>query len=138
MEIDGVPQNIEHFGIESVSQDVPVTLGIVIDTSGSMIQKNKWVSALAAAEQFVESMRSGDEFFLMKFDQEADLLQDFTGDVDRMHDALRKWSSTRDQPTSRTRLLMYWTNTSVASTTRKHWSSSVAYSADHERQFRAT
>ena len=90
VEIAGVPQDRAHFSIANVNQDVPLTLGIAIDTSGSMIQANKWAAALDAADQFVQSMRKGDEFFLMEFDREAELQHDFTEDGARIGEALRR------------------------------------------------
>lgn len=59
---DGVPQEIESFSHE----DVPVTVGLVIDNSGSM--KTKRPEVIAAALTFVRSSNSQDEMFVVNFD----------------------------------------------------------------------
>ena len=81
---DGKPQTIKYFKAES---DLPLTLGILIDASGSqqhVLQIEKEVGG-----QFLqEILRPKDEAFVLSFDVNVDLLQDFTNSVSRLKDAL--------------------------------------------------
>lgn len=79
---DGVEQKIELF----TREDVPVSLGIVLDLSGSMRSKINQVRRSALA--FINAGNPGDEFFLIGFNDEVELLQDYTGDIDELSDAL--------------------------------------------------
>jgi len=73
--------------IESVSSDVaPVSMGLVIDTSGSMRPKLRTVSD--AARDLIRQMRPDDEAFLVQFKTEADLIQEFTSNRRELEDAL--------------------------------------------------
>jgi Ca-activated chloride channel family protein len=65
------PQQIKHFS----SEDVPVSLGIIVDTSGSMASKMDRVRE--AVKQFCDSANPQDEFFIITFSEEPRLLQDF-------------------------------------------------------------
>jgi VWFA-related protein len=60
---DGVAQRIEHFSHE----DIPVTVGLVVDGSGSMRPKHNDV--VTAARTFVESSNSSDEMFVVNFNE---------------------------------------------------------------------
>jgi Ca-activated chloride channel family protein len=60
---DGVPQTITHFS----HQDVPVTVGIVIDNSGSM--RPKRAEVIAAALAFAASSNPQDQMFLVNFNE---------------------------------------------------------------------
>ena len=79
---DGVEQKIESFARE----DVPVSMGIVLDLSGSMRGKTSQVNRAALA--FLQAGNPGDEFFLIGFNDRVELLQDYTGDIDEISDAL--------------------------------------------------
>jgi VWFA-related protein len=81
---DGVPQKISHF---TQDRDVPVSVGILLDTSGSMIEKMR--SATAAVERFVNSIHKDDDIFLMSFAGRIHLEQDFTNDRGRLSRALQ-------------------------------------------------
>lgn len=73
---DGVLQTTSHFDAERV----PVSLGLAIDTSGSMVGE-KWTAAQAAVRRFlVDLLGSQDEVFLYRFDSRAQLVQPWTGD----------------------------------------------------------
>ena len=76
---DGVKQDLAYF---STGDRVPVSLGIIFDTSGSMIDKIDGVRD--AVEHFVKSVSSGDEIFLVRFSESAELVQDFTDDRRRI------------------------------------------------------
>jgi VWFA-related protein len=58
--------------------DTPVSIGIVVDTSGSMSWK--LAAAEAALQHFVRTMNPNDQFFLIAFSDRSFLLQDFTND----------------------------------------------------------
>jgi VWFA-related protein len=71
---DKVPQTLKSFTAET---DQPLTLGILLDTSGS--QQRVLPLEQQAGSQFLEQvLRSKDEAFLVSFDVNVDLLQDFT------------------------------------------------------------
>jgi len=76
---DGVKQELAYF---STGDRVPVSLGILFDTSGSMIDKIEGVSD--AVEHFVKSVAPGDEIFLIRFSDQAEVVQDFTDDRRRI------------------------------------------------------
>src|SRR5262245_41234514 len=75
--------------IESVSsEEAPVSMGLAIDTSGSMRAKLYTVSD--AARGLIRQMRPDDEAFLVQFQTEAELLQEFTSDRRELEEALRR------------------------------------------------
>lgn len=69
---DKVKQDITHFS----DDDVPVSLGIVFDVSGSM--KGKLDRARDALRAFIQTSHDEDDFFLVGFNQRANLLAEFT------------------------------------------------------------
>ena len=77
---DNKPVEVTHFSAERT----PVSLGIVVDTSGSM-QGEKWGAAVNAIDRFLRMMSDElDEFFLYRFSANADLVADWTADRDRL------------------------------------------------------
>jgi VWFA-related protein len=76
LEEDGTPQEIRYFSRET---DTPLTMGIMVDTSPS---QGKVLSIeQEQAEAFLHQvMRSKDLAFVLHFDVEVELLQDFTAD----------------------------------------------------------
>jgi Ca-activated chloride channel family protein len=66
------PQEIRHFS----SEDVPVSIGIVLDSSGSMRAKMSRVRN--AVNQFCEAANPQDEFFMIQFSDVPRLATDFT------------------------------------------------------------
>jgi Ca-activated chloride channel homolog len=73
--------------LEGVSrEEVPLSLGIVIDTSGSMRTKLKTVSDAAAG--LIKTMRKDDEAFIAQFKIEPELVRDFTRDKLELEDGL--------------------------------------------------
>ena len=76
---NGVEQKLEYF---NTGDRVPMSLGIIFDTSGSMEDKIEGVQD--AVEHFVKSVAPGDEIFLVRFSDDADLVQDFTDDKKRI------------------------------------------------------
>lgn len=84
---DGQPQQITSFRRE----DIPVSLGIVIDNSGTMREKRPAVNL--AAVNLVRASNPQDEVFIVNFNEEAYLDQDYTNNVDLMKDALDRVAS---------------------------------------------
>jgi Ca-activated chloride channel homolog len=73
--------------INSLSyEEVPLSFGIVIDTSGSMRPKLQTVSD--AALDLFKQVRSEDECFLTQFKTETELLQGFTNDPRQLEQSL--------------------------------------------------
>jgi len=81
---DGKAQNIISFH----HVDIPVAMGIVIDNSGSMREKRAKVNQ--AALNLVRSSNPKDEVFIVNFNDEQYLDQDFTHDLLKLKEALEK------------------------------------------------
>jgi Ca-activated chloride channel homolog len=81
---DGKPQTIISFRHE----DIPVAMGILIDNSGSMREKRSKVNQ--AALNLVRSSNPEDEVFVVNFNDEYYLDQDFTNDLLKLKEALEK------------------------------------------------
>jgi Ca-activated chloride channel family protein len=81
---NGQPQPITHFRHE----DIPVAMGIVIDNSGSMREKRDKVNK--AALNLVRSSNPQDQVFVVNFNDEYYLDQDFTGETPKLREALEK------------------------------------------------
>jgi Ca-activated chloride channel homolog len=79
---DGVPQTIASFRHE----DLPVSLGILIDSSGSMYDKRAAVGK--ASLDFVRLSNPQDEAFLVDFSFEPYIDQDFTSDIHKLEAGL--------------------------------------------------
>jgi Ca-activated chloride channel homolog len=79
---DGVPQTIASFRHE----DLPVSLGLLIDSSGSMYDKRQAVDK--ASLDFVKLSNPEDEEFLVDFSWEAFIDQDFTNRIEKLQQGL--------------------------------------------------
>ena len=84
---NGSPQKITSFRRE----DIPVSIGIVIDNSGSMRDKRPAVNQ--AAINLVKASNPNDEVFIVNFNDEYYLDQDFTADVKKLQEGLEKIDS---------------------------------------------
>jgi Ca-activated chloride channel homolog len=84
---DGVEQAIRIFRRE----DVPISMGLVIDNSGSMRDKRSSVAAASLA--LVKASNPQDEVFIVNFNDVAYLDQDFTSDTKKLERALDKLNS---------------------------------------------
>jgi VWFA-related protein len=82
---DGIVQPITHFSDERV----PVSLGLVIDTSGSM-EGEKWDAAREAIARFLALLHSEDEVFFYAFSDSTDLVEPWTRDRFRIERALAR------------------------------------------------
>jgi Ca-activated chloride channel family protein len=80
---DGQPQQITHF----TREDVPVALGILIDNSGSMRDKREKVND--AALNLVRASNPQDQVFIVNFNDDAYLDQQFTPDVAQLREGLQ-------------------------------------------------
>ena len=79
-------QTVTHFNAERV----PVSLGIVLDTSGSM-EGEKMYAAKQALERFlVQLLDPEDEVFLYRFDNVPELVEGWTRDKRRISESLRR------------------------------------------------
>ena len=81
---DGHPQVITSFRHE----DIPVAMGIVVDNSGSMREKRQKVNA--AALNLVRASNPDDEVFIVNFNDEYYLDQDFTANINKLKAGLEK------------------------------------------------
>lgn len=79
---DGRPQRI----IDFYKEDRAITLAILIDTSGSMLDKIKYVHDGAGA--FVDTLRPIDRALVIDFDDNVFLIQDLTSDHDPLKQAI--------------------------------------------------
>jgi VWFA-related protein len=83
---DGKPQKIKYFSAET---EQPLTLGILIDTSPSQTRVLPMEQEVGAA--FLNQvLRKKDLAFLISFDADVDLLQDFTNDARELRVALNR------------------------------------------------
>lgn len=79
---DSVEQEVVHFS----SEDVPISIGVIFDLSGSMA--NKVDKARLAAVQFFKTANPQDEFFLVSFNDRAQLISKFTNSVEELQTRL--------------------------------------------------
>lgn len=84
IEDNGVPQEIVHF---TQDQDIPVSLGILVDTSGSMARRMR--TALGAVDRFLRTLHIDDDVFLAAFSNRVRMLEDLTSDRAKLSEALR-------------------------------------------------
>lgn len=82
---DDQPQTITHFSAERV----PVSLGLVVDTSNSMAGE-KIVAARRALARFLERLAPDDEVFITKFGDQVEQLHDWSRDRASLREALRQ------------------------------------------------
>ena len=79
---DGTEQEVVRFS----SEDVPVSIGVIFDMSGSM--GDKLDKSKNAAVQFLRTANPQDEFTLVDFNDRAQLVSPFTGSVDDIQSRL--------------------------------------------------
>ncbi len=84
---NGVEQQLRGF----VREDVPVSMGIIIDNSGSMRDKRQKVEA--AALSLVKASNRNDEIFIVNFNDDAFLDVPFTNDVKKLEEGLTRIDS---------------------------------------------
>ncbi len=84
---NGVEQPLKIFRRE----DIPISLGLIIDNSGSM--RNKRGKVESAAVKLVKASKRNDEVFVVNFNDEAFLDQDFTNKISLLEQALARIDS---------------------------------------------
>src|ERR1700732_3081038 len=72
--------NVEQELVTFSSEDVPISIGVIFDFSGSMA--NKISKAREAAIQFFKTANPQDEFFLVSFNERAELTSSFTNSIE--------------------------------------------------------
>jgi Ca-activated chloride channel family protein len=84
---NGTAQNISFFGRET---DLPLRIGLLLDTSNSIRSRLNFEQE--AAVDFLTKVirRNTDMAFLMTFDNEPEIIQDYTGDLSVLTDVIRK------------------------------------------------
>jgi VWFA-related protein len=91
LSVDGRPQAIRYFDQDN---DLPLTLGLLIDTSGSV--RSALDDERTASEAFLDQMmkapadRAPDQAFLIQFAHETDLLQNLTPSRPKLREALNQ------------------------------------------------
>ncbi len=79
---DGIEQEVVSFS----SEDVPISIGVVFDMSGSM--SDKVDKARQAAVEFFKTANPQDEFFLVSFNERAELTSRFTSSVEELENRM--------------------------------------------------
>lgn len=97
LEQDGHAQTIKYFAHET---DLPLTLGLLVDTSGS--QRRVLDQERAASRTFVDHVlrEDRDKAFLIHFDHEVELLQDLTPSRQKLEAALEQVGAPQFSQTS--------------------------------------
>ena len=72
--------NVEQEVVTFSSEDVPISIGVIFDCSGSMT--NKIGKAREAAVEFFKTANPQDEFFLVSFNERAELTSAFTNSIE--------------------------------------------------------
>lgn len=82
---DGRPQTIRYFSQQS---DLPLTLGLLVDTSGS--QRRVLEAERTASYRFLDQVlrEDKDTAFVIRFDRDVELMQDFTSSRKELESAL--------------------------------------------------
>jgi Ca-activated chloride channel family protein len=76
------PEQIQYFS----SEDAPASVGIILDSSGSM--QSKMERAREAVKEFLHTANAQDEYFLISFADRPEQTADFTQDVDKLQSSL--------------------------------------------------
>ena len=84
---DGVEQKITHFS----GEDAPLSVGLIVDTSGSMGLKMD--TSHRAVTEFLKTMNAQDEAFLIQFNDQAEVVQPFTGNAREIESRMSKLQS---------------------------------------------
>jgi len=82
---DNIPQDIRYFSKQS---DLPLRIGMLVDTSNSIRDRIKFEQDAADNFLFSVMRRGKDEAFVMTFDDEPQVVQPFTGDTGLLRDKI--------------------------------------------------
>jgi len=98
--VDKQPQTIRYFNIDT---DLPLTLGLLVDTS--MSQREVLDDERTASSAFIDDMLTGpagrDKAFIIQFARQAELLQDTTSSKPKLQAAIKQIDSSPDAPGTR-------------------------------------
>src|SRR5258706_8912022 len=78
---DNVPQEIRFFSRQT---DLPLRVGLLLDPSNSIRQRLQFEQEAAVDFLFSVIRKDKDQAFLMSVDDEPEIIQDFTGDLDKL------------------------------------------------------
>jgi Ca-activated chloride channel family protein len=84
---DKAPQSIRYFSRQT---DLPLRIGLLMDTSNSIRDRLKFEQDAATSFLFSVIRRTKDQAFVMTFDDEPSILQSFTDDAGRLRDEIVK------------------------------------------------
>jgi Ca-activated chloride channel homolog len=84
---DKVPQDIRYFSRQT---DLPLRIGLLLDTSNSIRDRLHFEQDAATDFLFTVLRRGKDQAFLMVFDDEPSVLQDYTDDAGKLRDEIVK------------------------------------------------
>ena len=84
---EGKPQEISFFSRQT---DLPLRIGVLLDTSNSIRDRLKFEQEAAIDFLYNTLRRDKDLAFVMTFDNEPEVIQDFTDDLDRLSTIIRK------------------------------------------------
>lgn len=79
---DKAEQKLQYFA----SEDAPISVGLIFDTSGSM--GSKLEKSRQAVAQFFKTTNPEDEFFLVEFNDRPELVHPFTTDLEEIQNKL--------------------------------------------------
>ena len=82
---DNIPQDIRYF---SKQNDLPLRIGMLLDTSNSIRERLKFEQDAANNFLFSVLRHNKDEAFVMTFDDEPEIVQAFTGDTGALRDKI--------------------------------------------------
>ncbi|HXY00900.1 MAG TPA: VWA domain-containing protein [Candidatus Limnocylindrales bacterium] len=82
---DNIAQDIRYFSKQS---DLPLRIGMLLDTSNSIRDRLKFEQDAANNFLFSVLRRNRDEAFVMTFDDEPQIVQEFTNDTGRLRDQI--------------------------------------------------
>jgi len=82
---DNIPQDIRYFSKQS---DLPLRIGMLLDTSNSIRERLKFEQDAANNFLFSVLRHNKDEAFVMTFDDEPEIVQAFTGDTGALRDKI--------------------------------------------------
>ncbi len=84
---DGTEQRVKQFA----GEDAPLSVGLLVDTSGSM--GDKLETSRKAVAQFLKTMNVSDEAFLVEFSDRAELILGFTNNTEEVESKLTSLDS---------------------------------------------
>lgn len=94
---DGRAETIRYFSLDT---DLPLTLALAVDTSGSV--RDALAAEQSASRSFLDSMltQSSDKAALLHFDSEVELIDDLTADKRKLNEGLNGLGPTTDDTSS--------------------------------------